>query len=393
MLIVSAGLAMSAWTSAALAQVKEAPAPAKPSIQPSLPPALKSTPTPAAPATPVDPNQPHPQISFDKTSNDFGVINDDNAVNTEFKFTNSGSVTLIVSNVQGSCGCTVPKLEKTDYAPGETGTIKVTYNPHGRRGKQQTTVTVTSNDPMKPTQILELHSEIKPLMMIEPMVANFGQAQKGKPTTTTVMITSRGKDLAPTQATSSANQVSVKLLETKDATVEGETVKQTPMEISTLPNAEVGQVSGQITVRTTDTARILNMSVMGEIIGDVNAQPQRVQLSALEPGASMNTQVKLTSRNGKAFKVEKVEEAPAGPKLFQINVSEDTTSTPSSWVITVTGQAPQSGAFRGDLVVTTNIEDEKTVKIPYYGFVRNPQPQNPGFIGDAWTANPSLLQR
>ncbi len=43
-----------------------------------------TTPAPA----PVDPNQPHPQIVFDKTSNDFGVINDDNPVNTEFKFSN-----------------------------------------------------------------------------------------------------------------------------------------------------------------------------------------------------------------------------------------------------------------------------------------------------------------
>jgi hypothetical protein len=395
MLMVAAGLAMSAWTSAAMAQVKSNPTSDKPTGQPSIAPVapVKPMPAPAAPAAPVDPNQPHPQISFDKTSNDFGVISDDNSVNTEFKFSNSGAATLIISNVQGSCGCTVPALEKKEYAPGESGAIKVTYNPHGRRGKQQTNVTVTSNDPLKPTQILELHSEIKPLMMLEPMVANFQQAQKGKPTTTTVMITSRGKDLAPTQATSSSNSLSVKLLETKEATVEGETVKQTPMEISTLPNAEVGQVSGQITVRTTDPARILNMSVMGEIVGDVNVQPQRVQLSALEPGASMNTQVKLTSRNNKAFKVEKVEEAPSGAKLFQIAVSEDTTATPSAWTITVTGNAPQSGAFRGDLVVTTNIEDEKTVKIPYYGFVRNAPPQNPGFIGDAWTANPSLLQR
>jgi hypothetical protein len=394
MLIVTAGLALCAWTTVQ-AQVKENPVSPK-AVGPSgAQPTISSKPMPQTPApASVDPNQPHPQISFDKTSNDFGVIDDDKPVSTEFKFTNNGSATLNIANTQGSCGCTVPALEKKDYAPGESGVIKVTYNPHGRRGKQQTTVTVTSNDPMKPSQILELHSEIKPLMMLEPQVANMNQVQKGKPSTTTVMITSRQKDLTPTQASSSSPAVSAKLLETKDATVDGETVKQTPMEIATLPNAEVGQISGQITVRTSDPARILTMSVMGEIIGDVNAQPQRVQLSAVEPGASVNSTVKLTSRNNKAFKVEKVEEVPTGtPKLFQISVAEDTSVTPSAWNITLTGQAPQSGAFRGDLVVTTDIADEKTVKVPYFGFVRSPQPAQPGSLGDAWSANPSLLAR
>ncbi len=129
MLIVS-GLALSVCACGALAQVKQDAPPMKQPPVKAMPPA--ATPAPA----PVDPSQPHPQIVFDKTSNDFGVINDDNPVNTEFKFTNKGATTLIVSNVQGSCGCTVPKLEKTDYAPGEDGTIKVTYNPHGRARRQ-----------------------------------------------------------------------------------------------------------------------------------------------------------------------------------------------------------------------------------------------------------------
>ncbi len=134
---------------------------------------------------------------------------------------------------------------------------------------------------MKPTQILELHSDIKPLMMLEPMVANFGQATKGKPAVTTVMITSRQKDLAPTQATSTSNAVSIKLLETTEATtVDGEMVRQTPMEITTSPNAEVGQVAGQISVRTSDPSRTLNMSVMGEILGDVAINPARGSRSA-----------------------------------------------------------------------------------------------------------------
>ncbi len=134
---------------------------------------------------------------------------------------------------------------------------------------------------------------------------------------------------------------------------------------------------------------------MGEIMGDVAVNPARVQIvRAAEPGgASRNQQVRLTSRNNKPFKVEKVEDQPSGPKLFDIALSEDKSVTPSAWNLTMTGQAPQTGAFRGELAITTDLPDEKVVKVQYFGFVRNQPPAQPGFVGDAWTANPSLLQR
>src|SRR3954470_19727594 len=96
-----AGLAMSVLAGHAAGQekalTKSVPAPVK--VQPAAPqPAAQ----PAGPA--AAPAQGQPQISFDKTVNDFGVINDDNPVSTEFKFTNTGSGTLEISNVQGSCG-------------------------------------------------------------------------------------------------------------------------------------------------------------------------------------------------------------------------------------------------------------------------------------------------
>src|ERR1051326_2823722 len=122
MLIVTAGLALCAWTTVQ-AQVKEnptspkaAPPPRRAAPRATLPaPPSKPAPQPTPPPTNVDPNQPHPQIAFDKTSNDFGVIDDDKPVSTEFKFSNTGSATLNIANTQGSCGCTVPALEKKDY--------------------------------------------------------------------------------------------------------------------------------------------------------------------------------------------------------------------------------------------------------------------------------------
>jgi len=87
-----------------------------------------------------------PVITFDKTEHDFGKINEDGGrVSTVFTFKNEGMAPLILSNVRASCGCTTPTWTKEPIEPGQTGTITVTYNPNGRPGRFQKTVTITSN--------------------------------------------------------------------------------------------------------------------------------------------------------------------------------------------------------------------------------------------------------
>lgn len=87
-----------------------------------------------------------PVITFNETTHDFGKINEaDGRVTTVFVFKNEGMIPLILSNVKASCGCTTPKWTREPIEPGATGEITVTYNPNGRPGRFQKTVTVTSN--------------------------------------------------------------------------------------------------------------------------------------------------------------------------------------------------------------------------------------------------------
>ena len=85
-------------------------------------------------------------IEFQKTSHDFGKINEaDGRVTTVFQFKNAGMAPLVLSEVRASCGCTTPKWTREPVEPGQTGEITVTYNPNGRPGRFQKTITVTSN--------------------------------------------------------------------------------------------------------------------------------------------------------------------------------------------------------------------------------------------------------
>lgn len=103
-----------------------------------------------------------PVITFEKTDHDFGKINEaDGRVTTIFTFKNEGMAPLVLSNVRASCGCTTPNWTKTPIEPGQTGDIAVTYNPNGRPGRFQKTITVTSNA-STPTTKLTIRGEVIP---------------------------------------------------------------------------------------------------------------------------------------------------------------------------------------------------------------------------------------
>ncbi len=87
-----------------------------------------------------------PQIVFDNLEHNFGSFKESDGVQTTtFKFTNKGSVPLVLSNVRASCGCTTPKWTREPVVPNGSGEIQVSYDPKNRPGSFNKTVMVSSN--------------------------------------------------------------------------------------------------------------------------------------------------------------------------------------------------------------------------------------------------------
>ena len=86
-----------------------------------------------------------PVINFEEEFHDFGEVQEGDVVEHTFVFTNEGDGPLIISNAEGSCGCTVPDWPRRPIAPGQKGQIKVSFNSTGRAGRQDKRVTLTTN--------------------------------------------------------------------------------------------------------------------------------------------------------------------------------------------------------------------------------------------------------
>ena len=75
---------------------------------------------------------------------DVGAIPQNTPKPIVFEFKNTGKTAVIITNVQGSCGCTATNYTKTPIAPGKSGTVTATYNAVNP-GAFTKTVSVTTN--------------------------------------------------------------------------------------------------------------------------------------------------------------------------------------------------------------------------------------------------------
>jgi hypothetical protein len=103
-----------------------------------------------------------PRLQVMTPEHDFGVFKEEAGRQTfNFIVTNTGDSTLVISNVVPSCGCTTPEWTKTPIPPRGQGKVTAIYDPAGRPGVFNKTLTVHSN--AKPgVMVLVIKGEVKP---------------------------------------------------------------------------------------------------------------------------------------------------------------------------------------------------------------------------------------
>lgn len=99
-------------------------------------------------------------LQFREELFDFGIVNElQGPVIHEFLFTNNSGRPAKILTVQASCGCTTPAWSKEPIAPGKTGFIQASYNPKGRPGYFNKSLTVTTDVDSNPV-ILQIKGQV-----------------------------------------------------------------------------------------------------------------------------------------------------------------------------------------------------------------------------------------
>jgi len=154
-----------------------------------------------------------PRIEFAETKHDFGKAWQGENLQNIFTFTNGGQSPLEITSVRASCGCTAAIVSKATgsenpageqngsnpapggnplyaqghqaagarqtFAPGESGSIKVTFRTAGKVSHAGSTVSVYSNDPRTPTTMLQVSANVLVPVEVRPTIVRFNRVGKG----------------------------------------------------------------------------------------------------------------------------------------------------------------------------------------------------------------------
>ena len=138
-----------------------------------------------------DPTEPAaaPVIVCDEPVYNFGTVTNVTSVSHVFLLGNDGDTELKIERVRTTCGCTTAKLATKTIAPGEEVEVKTRLSLKGRRGHQNKSINVFSNDPENPRYRLTLKGRVHEDMTIRPRHVNFRVSPKNPKMQQEIVVT------------------------------------------------------------------------------------------------------------------------------------------------------------------------------------------------------------
>lgn len=104
--------------------------------------------------TPNEAQTPKPVMQLTETIHDMGkVVETDGKVSYTFNIQNTGNADLLLTRVQGTCGCTVADWTKTPIPAGKDGIVSVSYDPKNRFGDFNKKFSIFSNSSSDPVTV------------------------------------------------------------------------------------------------------------------------------------------------------------------------------------------------------------------------------------------------
>jgi hypothetical protein len=333
-------------------------------------------PAPAAPAAPAgaqpaDQTAPNakPALAFEKTVHDFGRIGDEKPVSEKFKFKNQSDKTITIKNVGTSCGCTTAPLAKKVYAPGEDGEIEVTFNPANRRGKELKTIHIDTDDPNFARYDLQINIDVRPRVMMEPMIVTFGNIRKGSEGKTTMVILGRGNDFDVTKVTPRDSRIKVNKRSREQVERDGDKVWAVTLDFIAPIDLPIGQIRSVTDVETTDDQRkTLAIGTNVDVIGDVSVLPDRLPMQMAAANAPWYREIRLEHREQKAFEILGLDSESTPDMKISLDFEELTPGNKAIYRVRVSGMSPSTnGRVTGKIVIQTNMKDQEKIEIPISG--------------------------
>lgn len=379
-MVLLAGAAVALAGSVSNAQLlPRDPAPSRtprpaPQQSPQLAPARAPAIAPAgSPGVNNDPLAGKGRIVFVDTTADTGEIFDEEPATVEFQFRNIGAGPLTITNIKPSCGCTVPQMEKSVYAPNEVGTIRVQFDPKGRQGAVSRTIQVFTDSETTPNQTINVRSFVRPVVLTIPGdVLNFEAVEKGQSATREIRVFGRFPEFEVQRAsTTDPTMYDVEVSTVGEVEWAGETLYEHVVRVSLKPGVKPGQHNTSVSIRTNDDRRpIFSVPTIVRVMGDLELSPVRMTLGRLSVGDTFEREMRVRSRSAAPFEI-------TGAAMSNTAINAEFTFEPvdpevrNEWIVRAKGVvATAAPRFNAMVNLMTDVKDEELTPLTVTGVLR-----------------------
>jgi len=342
----------------------------------------KATPVPAGTgeSVPAMPSVDGPRFITDQEEHDFGRVFSRDPVSVMLKFKNVGNSALEILKITTSCGCTTTKLEKMVYEPGESGEVEVIYRPKSPGTSTAKLVTIQTNDATNPVTKFTIRATLIEPAMIEPERLQLGQIRAGAAAEAVFTLTSPDANIEVLEVTEERGLVE---FEVRDAgPSENPNFPGKKLIIARLARKLPGgplQIPVNIKVKAIpqpgqeSVVSDLQCSILGHVIGDLENEPRFLRVSQADANKDFEVKTLVYSLSGTPFAITSTEITDNNIDDVAVTVakaSKAETGKEGYWVTLKGNPGNIKGAFRGRILVYTDLPDEGPKLITFNGVVR-----------------------
>lgn len=296
---------------------------------------------------------------------DFGEVLMGDETSHKFTIRNTGSETLILTEVQATCGCTVPSGYDTEIPPGGETLMTLTYDNMHRPGAFYKSVSVKSNAVNdNGLHRLTVKGTVNSEVEYTPKSIIIDEIFRGEGATHDVSVwTNRLDELTLTELATHHEHIQAEV-------VPGDGPLQQKITVTVAEDAPIGPLHGRLTFKTNSTRQPeVSIGIMGRVFGDVMIAPQRINFfpgtMGQEPQAMTFT---ITDRaaTGKLKVSDVIDEA--GNLDFTIAPME--AGKGYEVKAQLKPEKVKPGYYAGMIEIHTNRRGEEKLTIDYNGFIR-----------------------
>jgi hypothetical protein len=303
---------------------------------------------------------------------EFGTMSQHSSGKHTWEIKNAGAVDLALTLGSTTCSCTVAKLNGVEkptlvVKPSESTKIDVEWQTKVFHDDYSQGVTLTTNDPSRPSVSINVHGKIYPPVIVVPgeqisygtvtneesQLAKVAIYSQDRPETKLTKLTTSRPDflIANSQSLPAEDCKALKVQAGYRVTVEMK------------PGMPLGRFQEELVIETDHPGRPeLKLTITGNTRGSISVIPDRLSMPSVSTHRGATRDLTLLVRDGRPTKFE----VAYRPEKLDVKITPDDTPTQKGrYKLTVTvPRGTSAGSVDGDIILKTDHPRASQMKIP-----------------------------